>query len=152
MDNMLLVIGCGNTHRRDDGVGPKVAVAVEALHLPGVLTMACPRLTAELADPLAHAGAAIFVDAAVDDPRHLGIHRLDPSGSLMPETEASDPSTLLALARDAFGRAPEAWMLTVPAEELGCGESLSPIALQGVKKAVQAVMAMHCNMRYRGEN
>lgn len=152
MDNMLLVIGCGNTQHRDDGVGPKVAEAVEALHLPGVVTVACPTLTAELADPVAHAGAAIFVDAAVDDPRQLGIHRLDPSSGPTSAIHAGDPRTLLALARDAFGRAPEAWMLTVPAEELGLGESLSPIAQKGLRKAVQAVQAMHCNMRYRGDN
>lgn len=152
MDNMLLVIGCGNTNHRDDGVGPKVAQAVEALHLPGVITLSCPRLTAELADSLAHAGAAIFVDAAVDDPRQLGIQRLDPTQIPEAALHAGDPRTLLALARDAFGRAPEAWMLTVPAEDVGPGESLSPIAVKGVKKAVQAVQAMHCNMRYRGVN
>ncbi|HEY9173382.1 MAG TPA: hydrogenase maturation protease, partial [Verrucomicrobiae bacterium] len=51
----LLVIGYGNTLRRDDGIGPKVAEAVAELNLPGVRSLACPQLTPELAEPIAHA-------------------------------------------------------------------------------------------------
>ena len=40
MDSYLLVIGYGNTLRRDDGVGPRVAEAVEGLRLAGVRTIA----------------------------------------------------------------------------------------------------------------
>jgi hypothetical protein len=47
----LLVIGYGNSLRRDDGVGPRVAEAVEALQLPGVRTLTCQLLTPEFADP-----------------------------------------------------------------------------------------------------
>ena len=43
----FLVIGYGNTLRGDDGVGPRVAVAVEDLQLPGVRTLVCQLLTPE---------------------------------------------------------------------------------------------------------
>ena len=69
----LLVIGYGNTLRGDDGVGPKVAEAVEALQLPGVRTLVCQQLSPEHAEPISRARVVVFVDAAVDAPREVQI-------------------------------------------------------------------------------
>jgi hydrogenase maturation protease len=149
VDSYLLVIGYGNTLRRDDGVGPRVASKVEALRLPGVLTMACPQLTPELADPLAHAESVVFVDACIDRRGPVRLQRLDPSGSSQILAHAADPRVLLALARDAFGHAPRAWMLTIPARELGFGETLSRTASLGLRNAVRAVRALHCRLGRR---
>ena len=149
MDSHLLVIGYGNTLRRDDGVGPRVAAAVGRLRLPGVLTMACPQLTPELADPLSRAGAAVFVDASVEHRGPVRVRRLGPAGSSQILAHAADPRVLLALARDAFGRAPRAWMLTIPARELGFGERLSRPAALGLKDAVRAVRALRLRLRGR---
>jgi len=135
----LLVIGYGNTLRRDDGVGPKVADAVAALALPGVRALACPLLTPELADPVSRARVAIFVDAAVDAPREVQMRKLAPAESSQVMAHAANPATLLALARDVFGHAPEAWWLTIPAQDLGIGEELSPLAQRGFEIAVQEV-------------
>jgi len=150
VDNELLVIGYGNTLRRDDGVGPRVAGAVEELRLPGVRTMACAQLTPEMADPLSQARAAVFVDAALDCPGRVRMRRIDPSDSSQVLAHAADPRILLALARDAFGRAPEAWLLTLPAEDLGFGEQLSRAARHGLRKAVREVRALHRRLRNRG--
>ena len=135
----LLVIGYGNTLRRDDGVGPRVADAVAALALPGVRALACPLLTPELADPVSRARVAIFVDAAVDAPREVQLRKLAPAGSSQVMAHAASPATLLALARDVFGHAPQAWWLTIPVEDLGMGEELSPLAQRGFEIAVQEV-------------
>ena len=135
----MLVIGYGNTLRRDDGVGPRVAEAVTALALPGVRALACPLLTPELADPVSRARVAIFVDAAVDAPREVQLRKLAPAGSSQVMAHAASPATLLALARDVFGHAPQAWWLTIPAEDLGMGEELSPLAQRGFEIAVQEV-------------
>ena len=143
MDSYLLVIGYGNTLRRDDGVGPRVAARVEELRLPGVLTMACPQLTPELADPVSQAGAVVFVDASVEQRGPVRMRRLGPSDSSQILAHAADPRILLALARDAFGRAPQAWIVTIPARELGFGERLSRPASLGLRDAVRAVRALH---------
>ena len=135
----LHVIGYGNTLRRDDGVGPRVAEAVAALALPGVRALACPLLTLELAEAISQAGVAIFVDAAVDGPREVQWRKLAPADSSQVMTHAASPATLLALARDVFGRAPEAWWLTIPVEDLGLGEGLSPLAQRGFELAVEEV-------------
>jgi len=135
----LLVIGYGNTLRGDDGVGPKVAEAVAALALPGVRTLACPLLTPELAEPISRAQVVMFVDAAVDAPREVQRRKLAPAESSQVMAHAASPATLLALARDVFGHAPEAWWLTIPVAELGIGEELSPLAQQGFEQAVEEV-------------
>ena len=135
----VLVIGYGNTLRSDDGVGPKVADAVAALALPGVRALACPLLTPELADPVSRARIAVFVDAAVDAPREVQLRSLAPAGSSQIMAHAASPATVLALARDVFGHAPEAWWLTIPVEDLGLGEELSPLAQRGFELAVEEV-------------
>ena len=145
----LLVIGYGNTLRRDDGVGPKVAEAVAALDLPGIRTLACPLLTPELAEPVSQATVAVFVDAAVDAPREVQRRPLSPADTSQIMAHAASPATLLALARDVFGHTPEAWLITVPAEDLGIGDELSPLAQRGFENAVEAVKKCAAEQRSR---
>jgi hydrogenase maturation protease len=135
----LLVIGYGNTLRSDDGVGPKVAEATAALGLPDVRALAYALLTPELAEPISQARAVIFVDAAVDAPRQVQLRRLAPAASSQIFAHAATPAILLALARDVFGRAPQAWLLTIPAEQLGIGEELSASTQRGFETALQEI-------------
>jgi hydrogenase maturation protease len=135
----LLVIGYGNTLRSDDGVGPKVADAIAALALPGVHALNCPLLTPELADPVSQARVAVFVDAAVDAPREVQLRKLAPADTSQIMAHAASPATLLALARDVFGHAPEAWLLTIPAENIGIGEELSAFTRRGLDTAIEEI-------------
>jgi len=144
---MLLLIGYGNTLRRDDGLGPRVADTIAALALPGVRALPCALLTPELAEPIARARVVIFVDAAVDAPRQVQLRKLHPADASGSLTHAPDPRTLLALARDLFGHAPEAWCLTIPIENLGLGEELSPLARRGFEIAVQKIKKRAAQVR-----
>jgi hydrogenase maturation protease len=157
----FLVIGYGNTLRGDDGVGPRVAEAVGELHLPGVHTLICPLLTPELAEPISRAETVIFVDAELVAGYTLEVagseaanvqpstcnlepirwRKLEPNESSQLMAHAADPRTMLALARDVFGRAPEAWWLTIPAVVLGFGEELSPAVQRGFAEAVGKIQA-----------
>jgi hydrogenase maturation protease len=139
LKSSLLVIGYGNTLRRDDGVGPKVADAIAELDLPEVRVLNCALLTPELADPISQAKRVVFVDAAVDAPREVQLRKLQPAGSSQIMAHAANPATMLALARDVFGHAPEAWLLTIPAEEMGIGEELSALAERGFATAVEEI-------------
>lgn len=141
----VVVIGYGSSLRRDDGAGPRAAEAVESWALPGVQVRALTQLVPELAADLAEANLALFLDArASDGPDDLDtrMHRLEPatnpnSGAI---GHAADPARLLALARYAFGAAPaEAWMVTIPAVDLGLGEELSSVAQRGVERALALV-------------
>ena len=135
----FLVLGYGNTLRRDDGVGPKAADAIEALALPGVRTLACALLTPELADPISRARSVVFVDAAVDAPREVQLRKLAPADSSQLMAHAANPATMLALARDVFGHAPEGWLLTIPVEDMGIGEDLSLFAQCGLEIALEEI-------------
>ena len=141
IETEFLVIGYGNTLRGDDGVGPRVAEAVGDLRLPGVRTLICPLLTPELADQISHAGKVIFVDAAVDAPDEVQWRKLEPNETSQLMAHAADPRTMLALARDVFGRVPEAWWLTIPAVDLGFREEFSPAVQRGFAEAVEKIQA-----------
>jgi hydrogenase maturation protease len=145
----MLVIGYGNTLRSDDGVGPKVAEVVGELNLPGVATLSCPLLAPELADRIAQARVVVFVDAAVDAPRDVQLRLLAPAESSQIMAHAADPRTMLALARDLFGHTPKGWLLTIPVEDLGIGEALSPLAQLGLTKAVRAIQQLAARYRPR---
>lgn len=138
----FLVIGYGNTLRGDDGVGPRVAEAVEALHLPGVRTLVCQQLSPEHADPISLADTVIFVDAAVDAPNEVQFRRLEPNDTPQLMAHAADPRTMLALSRDVFGHVPQAWWLTIPVEKMEFSEDLTPAAQQGRAEAVKKIQSL----------
>jgi hydrogenase maturation protease len=152
VDKGLLVIGYGSTLRRDDGVGPAVAAAVEELKLPGVRTAACTQLTPDLAEPLSGAGAVVFVDASVEPAVRVRLRRLDPADASQTQVLAhsTDPRALLALAQSLYGRAPRAWMLTIPVADLGFGDELTDAAKAGLRKAIRAVRALRRRLLSRG--
>jgi len=135
----LLVIGYGNTLRGDDGVGPRVAEAIEDLNLPGVCTLSCALLTPELAEPISTARCVVFVDAALDVQDKIQIRPLTPADSGQIMAHAADPRTMLAVARDVFGQTPRAWWLTIPAENLAMGEELSTKAESGLSDAIAEI-------------
>ena len=148
----LLVIGYGNTLRSDDGVGPRVADAVDALRLPGVWTLTCHQLSPEHAEPISQADRVIFVDAAVDGPREVQLRALAPNDTSQLMAHAADPRTMLALARDVFGHAPAAWWLTIPATELGFGEALSRETEAGFHEAVKQIESLARDLRHPHAN
>jgi hydrogenase maturation protease len=146
----LLVIGYGNTLRRDDGVGPRVAEAVAARNLPGVSTLACHQLTPELADPISRAQTVVFVDAAAHATPPPKLARLTPADAVQLMAHASSPEYLLALARVLFGHAPTAWMLALPAEDFAFGEELSAQAQSGMAQALAEIVRLAEDGRMRG--
>lgn len=135
----FLVIGYGNTLRSDDGVGAKVAAAIEELALPGVTALVRHQLTPELAETISEARAVVFVDAAVDAATEVQVRQLEPADGAQLMAHAADPRTLLAMAKQLFGRCPLAWWLTIPAANLEFGEELSPVAQQGFQTALEQI-------------
>jgi len=138
-DYNWLIIGYGNTLRGDDGVGPKVADFAESQAWVGVKALTCALLTPELAEPIARAKHVIFVDASVESSRQVQFRELSPADSSQIMAHAADPRALLALARDVFGRAPGAWWLTIPADNLSIGEDLSPLTQRGYEIALELI-------------
>jgi hydrogenase maturation protease len=140
----LLIIGYGNTLRSDDGVGPRISDAVGEWRLPGVRAITCDLLTPELADPISQTDRVVFVDAAIDTPREVLLRPLAPADSSQIMAHAADPRTLLAVARDVFGHAPEAWWLTIPASNMEFGETLSTETTRGMGQALDKIRELAC--------
>jgi hydrogenase maturation protease len=95
----------------------------------------------ELAEQLAGVELAVFVDTAAGTP--AGSVRIVPQrATALPASgfvHHLDPGALLLLAERLYGRAPEAFLVTVGAASLAIGEGLSPAAAESLPVAVAAV-------------
>ena len=122
----VLLIGYGNPGRRDDGLGPALASAVEELGIPGVTTDADYQLNVEDAEAVARYDYVVFADADVSGPEPFSFRKLEPDPSLGFTTHSVKPGALLALASELFGGRPEAYVLAIRGYEFGeFEESLS---------------------------
>jgi len=139
-----LVIGYGNTLRSDDGAGPFVARALELRGPEGLRIVEAHQLTPEMAIAISAAKRVVFVDAT-DLPQESAprVSRLEPEPGADPlNPHASDPGSLLWLAKTLFGGAPEAWLVAIPGAEFGFGETLSPGAARASAEAVIQIEAL----------
>ena len=139
----LLVIGYGNPLRCDDGVGQEVARQIAAWELPNVEAIAVHQLTPELVELLAKVDIAIFIDAypATAD-QEIQVRPLKPAGSGMTSGHWCEPQVLLAMTQALYGAHPQAWWVMVPGVDFELGDSLSPIAKQGIESALQRFSIM----------
>jgi Ni,Fe-hydrogenase maturation factor len=78
----------------------------------------------------------------VDAPKEVQLRKLEPNDSSQLMAHAADPRTMLALARDVFGHAPEAWWLTIPAVNLDFCEELSPETQRGFEEALEKIQEL----------
>jgi hydrogenase maturation protease len=138
----ILLIGYGNTLRSDDGVGPRLALEVASKRLPGLIAIGVQQLTPELAEPLAAADLAIFVDARLAEHGDtVEVHPLKPESMRHGLAHTSNPRTLLTLACEVYGRAARSWLVTVPAVEFSPGEQLSVTARCAIADAIERITA-----------
>ena len=141
-----LILGYGNTLRKDDGLGMYAARSLASLPLPkDVEIRTYQQLSPELAPILAQVHHAIFIDAALtsskERPGTIKTRALQPRtsqpGSI---THHFDPETLLALAETLYGHAPRATLFSVTAASFDLEEGLSPrvtaalpVLIEGIK-------------------
>jgi hydrogenase maturation protease len=133
----VLVIGYGNPGRLDDGLGPRLAAALEAAGLPGVTVDADYQLTVEDAAEVARHAVVIFADAAVRGAEPFYFQPLPAGGQPGFSSHSVEPGEVLALARDLFGARVEAYALGIRGYEFNeFGERLSDRATQNLAAAV----------------
>lgn len=141
-----VVIGIGNPYRRDDGIGPIVAGAIDALHLPGVRVVISDGEPVALLAAWEGAGLAVVVDTIRQEPPEPGrIHRLTPAqlGSDDPGASSHGFGVPYALRLGrALGREPgRLVILAVEGADFADGTGLSGPASAAVPGAVAAVRA-----------
>lgn len=144
MDPTFLVIGIGNTLRRDDGAGWFFAQALaEALVDAGtaVELILQQQLTPETAEIVAEHGVAqvVFVDASIEA-ETVTLETVRDEGGSSPSSHHVAPATILAVARRLYGAESAGWLVQLPARDLGHGEGLSDHAAASLGD-VEAVAA-----------
>jgi len=134
-----LVIGYGNDLRADDGAGRSVADAIGARALPGVAVRSTTQLTPELALEMTGTTTVVFVDASIQDEDvtvRLVEQSPDPPRSM---THHGDPAALLSMVA-AVGPPPEtAYVVSIPASNLGLGFDFTPRTEAAVAEAIEVV-------------
>ncbi|HNR98417.1 MAG TPA: hydrogenase maturation protease [Planctomycetota bacterium] len=108
----VLLIGYGNPGRRDDGLGPAFAEAVERMRIPGVTVDAAYQLTVEDAVEIGAHDIVLFADADRAGPP-FALRRLEPREDGRVTSHSIAPDALLALADALFGARPESYLLAL---------------------------------------
>ena len=132
----LLIIGYGNSLRRDDGAGLVLAQRLADLWQAeghSVRLLLTHQLMPEMALDLAEEGVAgvLFVDASVEPRSEVALLPIDAGQSVSASDHRTglnhhvDSAMLLAYADGLYGHRPAAWLLPVPAVDLAHGEGLS---------------------------
>ncbi len=126
----LLLIGCGNPGRLDDGLGPALAERLEAAAPPGVTVDADYQLNVEHAAAVAEHDVVVFADAAAAGPEPFFFRAVVPGrGGMGFSSHSVSPAGVLALARELFGSRAKGYVLGIRGycfDEFG--ERLSPRA------------------------
>lgn len=128
----LLVIGYGNSLRRDDGAGLLLAERLASCWREAGLAVQLiqtHQLMPEMAEEIAAESVthAIFVDTVVAENLEAGV-QIVPISSAAGEQSLGhqmDPSMLLAYAEKLYGRAPACHVVTIPGFDFGFGDELS---------------------------
>lgn len=139
-----VVIGIGNTFRRDDGIGPAVAAGVARHALPGVRVLRCVAEPTAILDAWGDAAQAVLIDAAVAGlpgrVRQFDIDELTES----PTLSSHDLSLrqTFELGR-VLGRVPDSvTVVSVDVIDTGHGEGLTPAVRAALPEAVRLVLAI----------
>ena len=128
---MILVIGFGNTLRRDDGAGVALARLVSRSLPEGAGSCReVPLLVPELAEEIAQPAVAgvIFCDVRPpgnDGEESVRVTRLAAAPPHAPLGHLLAPESLLAIAATLYGFVAPAWLVTVAGRDFGHGEGLS---------------------------
>ena len=135
-----LVVGYGSDLRGDDAAGRRVAEALAERGLAGVEVRSATQLTPELADELG-GRRVVFVDATVSE-HTVVVRELEAAPPAGPVSHHVDPGGLLELA-SLLGASPRAaWLVHVPASDLGLGTELSPATQEAVREAIDRIVEL----------
>ncbi len=146
-----LVLGYGNPGRRDDGLGPRLAEAVDRMDLPRVDVESAYQLQAEDAAAVADHDVVVFVDADVSCPDPFELRPVVPAGDPRFSTHSLAPIMFITDTRPVKVNGfvmPYAEDDPVPERSVRQGDAASMIALRMDNGAVVKLLQVHL----RGES
>lgn len=140
----LLVIGIGNSLRRDDRAGLVLARGLAAVWQAAgrrVELLTTHQLVPELAETIADDGVAavLFVDADIDAGAACRLEAVADAGATRSFGHQLGPAMVLLYAAQLFDRRPPAWLLRISGHDFDHGEGISP----ATAAAIAAQIAEH---------
>lgn len=132
-----LLLGIGNSARRDDGLGWAFLDAIrEQGQFAGEISYRY-QLQIEDADVIRAYQTVIFVDA-LHQPLEAGFYWKPclPVATFGFSTHALDPESVMALCQEVYGEVPEAFTLGITGYAWGLEEGLSPKAMNNLEQAL----------------
>ena len=139
------IIGYGNPHRRDDGIGGCIVERLQGIlrDEEKITIRAFHQLDPTLIEELHSADRIVLVDATVveleDGWQRV---RVQPESGCLPYSmHHFRPPLLLGLLQSLYHKCPETWLVSVQGSDFGHGEGLSRKAKERVEKASKAIAA-----------
>jgi len=137
----ILILGYGNPGRQDDGLGPAAAAEIEGLGWPNLTVYDNYQLNIEDAMDVATHDQVWFVDASKSGPSPYEVHELAPAERIGFTSHIVGPESILAIARQYFGRSPQAFLLAIRGYEFEFIEALTPAARSNLREAMAMLTA-----------
>lgn len=141
-------MGYGNALRSDDGLGWHVAERLaDDPRLAGATILRRHQLTPELALDISEATLLVLVDASHGPPSGtISVERLearsDGASSGTTWSHHLTPATLVELARELYGRAPDVFVVGCGVASVEIGDHLSPEVGDALPRVVDAVVEL----------
>jgi len=144
-----IILACGNALRGDDGIAPHLAHQLYSTICEADTEIVCShQWLPEQAEDLSRATLAVFIDASMSVlPGEIRVQTVRAGGEVAGATTHSvNPETLMALAGNVFGAAPDkAFLVTIGGSSFEHGSELSvpvraaiPAALARIKDLLSA--------------
>ena len=142
MTHGALIIGYGNVLRSDDGVGWHIAERLaNDPRFDDVTVLQRHQLTPELSLDVSRADVVALVDASQG--RAAGMFTIErvaaSENAVTTWSHRLEPATLLTLAQELYGHAPEVYLVSVGVASLDVGDSLSPALEAALPRVVDAL-------------
>jgi len=138
------IIGYGNPHRRDDGIGPYVIQQLSRrLEKEEKITLGSfHQLEPVLLDELREAEVVILVDATVENlEQGLRWTKVQPERDFsLRGTHHLKPATFMGLMEALYRRCPSTWLVSVQGVDFGFGEGLSLEAQEKAERASSEIL------------
>jgi hydrogenase maturation protease len=136
----ILVIGYGNPGRRDDGLGPALADALEAMRIEGVAVESNYQLSVEDAATVAQHDCVVFADASVRGAEPFFFTEVEPVAPASFSTHSVEPGAVMALARTLFAASAKGYVLGIRGYEFDeFDERLSTGAARNLRAALDFI-------------
>jgi hydrogenase maturation protease len=132
----ILVLGYGNPGRQDDGLGPAVAAGIDRLGWPNITAYDNYQLNIEDALEVAEHDVVWFVDAARAGPSPFDVRDLSAGSSIEFTSHIVRPEAILAIARQYYGKTPQAFLLAIRGYQFEFVEELTARAADNLRVAL----------------